>query len=399
MSKRGSVYQRGDGRWCAAALVNGKRRSFYAITKDAADKKLTAWLAATDEGKVLPAARETVSAFLDRWLAFIDEEGRLRQRTRDTYRRHVNAYLKPQLGSIKLAKLTAEDVAGFLAERKPKMRKDEGQGSGGRQVKKLSLVTMRGVLRTLRIALRQAKRWRLVSENAAGAELVDAPRGGKKEARCFTPEEVAKILPVLERHSLGAVLLTMMGTGTMPSEVFGLEWRRVDLEGATMEVVAALDRVRGEDGKLRPVLAPLKTAYRARKIDLPPQVVDALRAQRLSQKKARLLYAKAWAKAPLPELVFTTPRGRPLDYGTVNEALREVLGIAGVAHATAYAGRHSFAALLMLGGFNLKDIADRLGHSSTAMVGSTYGHVMRATQRATADAIGSVLAKKGGTPA
>src|SRR4051794_5020019 len=77
----GTVYQRKDGRWCAAAHVpvagGGTRRVFaYGSTRQDANRKLRDLLDRAD--KHIPAAPAglTVDAYLDEWLAHIRQHAR-----------------------------------------------------------------------------------------------------------------------------------------------------------------------------------------------------------------------------------------------------------------------------------------------------------------------------------
>ena len=39
----GSIYQRGDGRWCASVMANGKRISYYSTTRRGVVDNLASW--------------------------------------------------------------------------------------------------------------------------------------------------------------------------------------------------------------------------------------------------------------------------------------------------------------------------------------------------------------------
>ncbi|HEY8825851.1 MAG TPA: hypothetical protein VIP07_13350 [Candidatus Limnocylindria bacterium] len=65
-------------------------------------EKLTAVLHAQDSGTLAKARRETVGAFLERWVADVP----VRETTRIHCRRNVQLHIVPALGRIPLAKLT-----------------------------------------------------------------------------------------------------------------------------------------------------------------------------------------------------------------------------------------------------------------------------------------------------
>jgi hypothetical protein len=73
---KGHVYQRSKGSWTIVYDLPpdgfGKRKqkseTFRGITKRQAEQKLRDKLTALDNGSYIPVVRETVKAFLDKWL-------------------------------------------------------------------------------------------------------------------------------------------------------------------------------------------------------------------------------------------------------------------------------------------------------------------------------------------
>ena len=66
----GAIFQRQDGRWVARiALPNGKRKDYYTKSRRDAAAKLRSALKALDDGLTLETGRQTVAAYLERWLA------------------------------------------------------------------------------------------------------------------------------------------------------------------------------------------------------------------------------------------------------------------------------------------------------------------------------------------
>ncbi|WP_373048425.1 tyrosine-type recombinase/integrase [Vulgatibacter sp.] len=377
--------KRSDGRYTTAvSLGRGKRKYVYGTNPDDVKRKAVAVLSAHYEGKTITTAKGSVGAFLDRWIKHLQAEGRLRPRTLAGYEQYVELYLKPGLGSVPLAKLTAADVAEFLAARKARPR----DGRKGRTAEKLSPLTMRHCHAILRRALKQAMRWELIAKNPASADFIDAPRVQRKEARYLGAAEARKLLGVLKEDRLGALFLVMIATGLRPSEAYGLTWARVDLDAAVLHIREGLERDRETR---RWFLGELKTEKSRRDLPLPAPAVGALREYRLQQNEEKMAFRKEWRDAPLPDLVFTTRGGNPLDDAHVRRTFRELLEVAGVPHATPYALRHSWASLALLQGVPLRVVAEGLGHTGVTLAATTYAHVAPELQRDAADRIGKVL--------
>jgi integrase len=104
----GTVSQRSDGRWCAKYKdARGTWRYLYRKSKVEAKKALWQALKDRDEG-ITPPSKMTVGIYLDEWLE--DMRATVSRRTWMTREGFVRNHIKPAIGKIKLASLTADDV-------------------------------------------------------------------------------------------------------------------------------------------------------------------------------------------------------------------------------------------------------------------------------------------------
>ena len=100
----GSIYKRADGRWAASVSVDhGKRKAFYAQTRQAVARKLAAAIKARQDGLPLVAERQTVAKYLEHWL----ESARpsWRPRTWLRYEQLLRVHAIPAVGRLPLPKL------------------------------------------------------------------------------------------------------------------------------------------------------------------------------------------------------------------------------------------------------------------------------------------------------
>ena len=101
----GSLYQRGDGCWCASVrLPGGKRIVRYASTKKEAASKLGDLAGKRRMGRLSAPTTLTVEHWLDQWLG--DIRGRLRPTTYRRYESAVRLYLRPMLGTVRVQRLS-----------------------------------------------------------------------------------------------------------------------------------------------------------------------------------------------------------------------------------------------------------------------------------------------------
>jgi len=116
----GSIYQRGDGKWVAAIMVDGKKRVRYAKTEKEAKKRLrelwqdTAVEATKREDAIaLPEvglAVPTVEAFAEQWLA----SATIKLATQQSYRSTLRYYILPVIGAKRLDEVKTQDVAAVI---------------------------------------------------------------------------------------------------------------------------------------------------------------------------------------------------------------------------------------------------------------------------------------------
>ncbi len=367
----GSIYQRKDGRWCAAVTVGRdaggrlKRRYLYGATRREVQQALTKLLVDRQNGVDIVPASQTLGQFLVRWL----EDTVRPTAARNTYGNYaliVRKHIVPVLGEVPLAKLTPQQC-----QRLYRQMQDKGLTR-----------TVRLVHAVLHRALGQAAKWGLVPRNVA--DLVDAPRVPRKEQRPLDPEELASFLQAARGDRLYALYVVAVATGLRMGEVLGLRWEDLDLDRGSMNVRRSLQWF--NDG---PHLADLKTAKSRRTIILPPVALDALRAHRDAQVAERRVAGAAWREHGL---VFTTGIGTPLNpSGVRNRSFHRVLARAGLPRIRFHDLRHTMATLMLHHGENPKVVQEMLGHSTIQMTMDTYAHVITGAQEAAAARMEGIL--------
>jgi len=103
MSSSGSVYQRGDGPWCAAVAVAGRKIVRYGKTKREAQQRLRELLNQVHQGTLAAPTKMTLAEWVQRWSTSC--EGDRRPSTVRSYRLNL-APLVERLGTVRLDKLT-----------------------------------------------------------------------------------------------------------------------------------------------------------------------------------------------------------------------------------------------------------------------------------------------------
>lgn len=370
MAKRGnlegSISKRDDGRWMARmSLPGGKRKYFYGDTRKDVAEKLAAATRDRDKGLPILDERETLGKFLDQWLVEVVKPS-VRASTFKSYECHVRLYIKAALGNVVLSKLAPSHVQGLL---------------NGLVKQGLSPQTALHVRATLRRALGQALRWGLVNRNVA--TLIDPPKVQRYKVKPMDRAQAEALLAAVQGHRLEALFTIALAVGLRQGEALGLKWADLDLDGKSLSVRHALQRV---DGKLE--LVEPKSERSRRTIPLPGVAVNALRQHRALQSRERLLAGDRWTETGF---VFSTRTGGPLDGPSVTRVLQRLVKGAGLPVHRFHDLRHDCATLLLAQGVPMRVVMDTLGHSQISLTMDTYSHVAPAIQREAADRMDEAL--------
>lgn len=371
MGKRGnaegSVYQRSDGRWAAAvSLPTGKRKTYYARTRQDAAKKLREAQNNLEAGLPVAPDRLKFGEFLEQWLASVAST--VRPSTHRRYEQYVRVHVQPTLARVPLAKLGVQHLQTVYAERL-------AAGASPTSVAHLHAILHR--------ALSQGLRWGLVHRNVS--DLVDPPRMARHEMQTLSQEQARTLLEAAEGERLEALYHLALTTGIRQGELLALRWRDVDLGAATLQVRATLTRASGEF-----VLAEPKTRRSGRTVLLTAGAVEALRSHRARQNEERLRLGSEWDDRW--DLVFANEVGRPIEAGNLlRRSFWPLLQRAGLPRIRFHDLRHSAATLLLSRNVHPKIVSEMLGHSQIGVTLDRYSHVVPTMQRAATEAMEAML--------
>lgn len=351
-----------------------RRKSKRFDTRTEARKWLNARLAEVEAGQVADAGALTVGEYLADWLGSLGL-AQLEAATISWYRSAVERHIVPQLGGVRLDKLTPTMIEAFLADRAANGRLDGSGGLGPASVRRLSV--------TLRKALEAATRKGLLRLNPA--DLADKPKLPPRDvtADVWTPEQIAAFIEASRADRLAAIWRTAAMTGLRRSEVCGLQWPDLDLDAGRLSVKRARVVVDG-----RTVTKPPKTASSRRIVDLDAGTVAALREWRKAQLEERLRAGEAWQAG---EWVATDQIGRPSNPEYLSRRFGEIAASAGLPPITVKQLRHSHATALLAAGEAPKVVQERLGHSSISVTMDIYASVLPGMQRQAIDRLAALM--------
>ncbi|MDQ0809378.1 integrase [Streptomyces sp. B3I7] len=398
----GTVYQRKDGRWEAAGYVlapgnTRKRVRVYGVTRKDAMAELTEKIAASNRGLPIAAADSTVSAYLAYWLDGVAVHY-LRENTHTRYAVSIRLHINPGLGAKKLARLTTRDVRTFLdglratcqccAQKRDSVRRSccaIGQCCG----KQLSPLTVTYVHAVLKSALEHAVREDELPRNVARNVKTTTPR--PRRFQPLTAAEARQLLRAANGDRLHALYELALRTGLRKGERLGLHWEDLDLDGGTATIHRSLQRTRSQDL----TVLNTKTLASERRIALPTECISSLKIHQERQEEERQAAGTGWMDNGL---VFTTPKGKPLDPGNLTRRFRRLLHSAGLRTIRFHDLRHSTATLLLEQGVDLVVIKELLGHAHICVTAGVYAHVRLRLQRQAIDTLNDALSATNDAP-
>ncbi|MEX0429799.1 tyrosine-type recombinase/integrase [Spiribacter insolitus] len=197
-----------------------------------------------------------------------------------------------------------------------------------------------------------AIRWGILADGTNPTEGVKPLTGEKKHERYLSPDEVARLLAVLDNArnvQLADIIRLLLVTGARKREVLDARWEFVNLEDAILTVP------RSKSGKPRHIV-------------LANEAIEVLHRQ---------------PREPDNPWVFPNPRtGRP--FVTIYYGWDTIRRRAGLSDVRLHDLRHSFASFLVNSGRSLYEVQVLLGHASPQTT-MRYAHLSRDSLRSATD--------------
>ena len=357
---RGSIVQRGRS-W--AIIVDerdasGRRRRRWHShkgTRKSAEAECARLIAALNAGTHVDPTRETVSAFLDRWLEHM--QGQVSSRSHERYTELARKNLAPLLGALALSKLQPAHISQAYAKALASGRRD---GTGG-----LSARTVTHMHRVLHEALQQAVVWRLLANNPAA--FVKPPKVQRAEMKTYDLQQTAELLEALRGNRMFIPTVLAGLCGLRRGEIAALRWRHVEFEAGHISIEHSAEQTHAGVRYKPP------KSGRARTVAMGATVAAELRAHRLAQVQALLSIG---VRLTDDTFVVTQADGLPVQPNTLTHNWVIECARIGLPRIRFHDMRHTHATHLLASGVHSKVASERLGHSKVGLTLDTYSHVL-----------------------
>ena len=283
----------------------------------------------------------------------------LRLSTRARLEITMRAQVLPRFGDLPLIKISNAAVRAWVADM---------------LAAELSAATVRKAVFALRQCLEAAVADNRLMMNPA--ERVPLPAERMKPPRYLSQSEVEQLVKAMpERYR--ALVLVGAYAGLRWGEAAGLTRANVDYVRSRISVVTTAVEIAGSVN----LGQDPKTARSKRTVPVARAVMRRIEAHLVDHVDA----------AP-DALVFTAAKGGPLFRGTfTRDVWRPALKRAGLTGITFHGLRHSFVAILVAAGCNVREVSEWAGHNSVAFTLTRYGGLFEDGSEAAVDRLDVLL--------
>jgi integrase len=359
---RGHVRERSEGHWAIVIDLTDKtgkrKRKWHSFkgTKRGAQEECARLIAVLRAGNYVEASKETVAAFLERWLT--DIKPRVAPRTYERYAEIARKNIVPMLGTIQLKKLKPTDISAAYAATLETGRRRDGAG--------LSARTVLHIHRVLKQALGQAVQWEMITRNPCNG--VKPPKPAAKKMVTYDLDQTAEMIEVARGRRVFVPALLAVLCGMRRGEIAALQWGNVDLASGQLAVVQSAEQTKAGVRYKEP------KSGRARTIALPASLVAELRAHRIGQAEELL---RLGIKVTDETFVCAREDGKPLRPHSIGqEWVRFLRSHRELPRIRFHDLRHAHATHMLASGVHPKVASERLGHSKIGITLDLYSHVL-----------------------
>ncbi|MCL6605514.1 MAG: site-specific integrase [Paenibacillus sp.] len=293
-----------------------------------------------------------------------------------TYQTYYASHIKAELGYKELGVIKTLHLVTFINDlSKPEARKDNKN-------KPLSAGTIQYIYRVLKNILQRATEWQLIKVNPLIG--VKRPKVQQTESLYYDENETKEVITALydEPRKWRLFILGALIGGFRRGELVGLEWKDVNLNEGTMDVVNSISLT--EKGKA--IEKGPKNSSSKRTVALPEWYIDEMKIHRREWIK-EMWEAKdlmVW-KGEEREYVFHGGLGKPYYHSYPYRWWTRFMERHDLKKIRFHDLRHSCASLLIEAGASMKAIQKQLGHAREQTTSDIYAHVTKKLSRDTAE--------------
>lgn len=201
----------------------------------------------------------------------------------------------------------------------------------------------------------------------------------KKPIQFYNKDELKLFLDCAkeEEDSKWYVIYRLLAfSGMRKGELLGLQWKKINFQDNIIQIDQTLTR--GQNNTL--IIQPTKTSAGTRTISMDSTTMNILKEWRTQQ---RLDFLKLGMNTNKPnQYVFTSYKDNSLiQHSNLTNVINRIIKKHDLKRITVHQLRHSHCSLLFESGATIKEVQERLGHSSYEVTLNIYTHVTEEKKR------------------
>lgn len=374
----GSIQAKNGKWWIVVNLYdeNGKRKPKWIDTqlpergnKRNAEKLLAEYLAEYNKMNI-PYSQLTVADYFTQWL--IDIQTEVKQNTYRSYYGNMTNHIIPyfQQKKIQLQELTPFDLEDYYKSKLQPNSKMKSESA-------LSATTIKHHHQNISKALTDAVRKGLILANPAASART--PKAEKFKGEFLNRKQVNELLLLFKGNVVELPVLLCSVYGLRRSEVLGLKWHNVDFESKSITIAETLQQGTHGDYTDTP-----KTDSSYRTLPMTNEVYNSLKTAKNLQNERQKLMGNYYVQS---DYVCTWQDGNVISPNYLTRTFKSVISKSNLPQIRLHDLRHSAASNLLDMGFSVVQVADWLGHSSSATTLNFYAHAEKRSKMDIANAL------------
>ncbi len=341
--------------------------------KRKAEKMLADYL--SDYNKMnIPYSKLTVADYLIQWLDNVKTE--VKTNTYRSYygnmKNHIIPYFKQN--KILLQELTPFDLEEYYKSKLQKNSKVKSEEA-------LSATTIKHHHQNISKALSDAVRKGLIMANPASS--AKTPKAEKFKGEFLNQKQVNEMLLLFKGTVIELPIFLCSVYGFRRSEVLGLKWCNVDFDSKSITIAETLQQGTGGNYTDTP-----KTESSYRTLPMTNDVYNILAAAKSLQSERKKLMGSYYV---LNDYVCTWQNGNVISPNYLTRTFHSVISKSNLPCIRLHDLRHSAASNLLDMGFSVVQVAEWLGHSSSATTLNFYAHAEKRSKMDIANALESAF--------
>lgn len=305
-------------------------------------------------------------------------------------------WLEPVLGDVPLERLNPGHVEAVFDRIEAFNADIERQRAEGRalitidgdrraQPRITGPSTKRRIYATLRAALNDAVRKRMITWNPAVAVELDPEEPAPRQR--WTPAEAARFISATADDPMALLFRIAVLRGARRGELCGFRWAGTDLNRGVLAVERPVLQLGGKLAE-----SEAKTKAGKRLVFLDAETAGLLREHRKAQLAARMRAGATWQDH---DLVFCQPDGRQWNPDHVNRRFKALAAQAGVPVVTLHEGGRHTGVSLMHDAEVREDIRMREAGHADREVHARYNHALVEAHLAAAEQVAALVRQAG----